>query len=84
MIISVGHRPLLGYLQGNISSFGAWQAATGSDAKSLSVNPLFISAANAHLRPASPLNALATTIGGITTDIDGETRTVAPDMGADS
>lgn len=61
-----------------------WQGATGRDANSKAVDPLFVSATDLHLTQASPLNGMATPIAGITTDFDGETRSAtAPDIGAD-
>ncbi|MGI8436352.1 MAG: Calx-beta domain-containing protein [Chthoniobacterales bacterium] len=61
-----------------------WQGATGRDANSKAVDPLFVSAADLHLTQASTLNGMATPIAGITTDFDGETRSAtAPDIGAD-
>ena len=60
-----------------------WQAATGKDANSKAVDPLFVSATDLHLQSTSPLVAMATPIAGITTDIDGDTRDAVPDIGAD-
>jgi hypothetical protein len=60
-----------------------WQAATGQDANSLAVDPLYVSATDLHLQSASPMRNVGTAGLGITTDIDGETRDGSPDIGAD-
>jgi hypothetical protein len=74
----------LGFLGGNRATLADWRSATGKDASSVAVNPLFVSAVDLHIQLASPLNARATNIGTITTDIDGNARNVTiPDIGAD-
>lgn len=60
-----------------------WQTATGQDANSKAVDPLFVSATNLHLQMTSPMVGMAVTGTGITTDIDGEMRDAMPDIGAD-
>jgi hypothetical protein len=60
-----------------------WQTATGQDANSKAVDPLFVSATNLHLQTGSPMVGMAVTGTGITTDIDGNTRDATPDIGAD-
>jgi hypothetical protein len=61
-----------------------WQAATGQDANSVSVDPLFVSATDLHLQNASPLRGRGTPLAGIDTDIDNLPRSsTAPDIGAD-
>jgi hypothetical protein len=60
-----------------------WQMATGQDASSKSVDPLFVSATDLHLQPTSPLLGMGVSIAGVTTDIDGQTRPATPDIGAD-
>ncbi|MFN8299023.1 MAG: PKD domain-containing protein [Chitinophagales bacterium] len=68
----------------NYANFAAWKTATGKDGNSLNVDPNFVSATDPHLLTSSGLNAKATAIAGITTDIDGETRNATvPDIGAD-
>ena len=61
------------------------QATIGGNANSLNIQPVFVSANDIHLDPTSntALNNQGTTIAGITTDIDGDTRGATPDMGAD-
>jgi hypothetical protein len=78
-----GTSNVLGYQEGNRANFPAWQSATGSDLKSLSIDPLFIAATNLHLQPVSPLNALGIAVPGLATDIDGDARLAIPDIGAD-
>lgn len=65
------------------TTLGDWQTATGQDANSLAVDPLFVSATDLHIQATSPV--LGEGVGGlgVTTDIDGETRDAVPDMGAD-
>lgn len=70
------------------ADLAAWQAGTGKDALSLSVAPVFVSATDLHLAPASNcgLDGKGTAIStpAITTDIDGDTRNATtPDIGAD-
>jgi hypothetical protein len=68
------------------ATLGAWQGAVTQDANSINVAPVFVSATDLHLVPASncALHRRGTPIAGITTDIDGDTRDgVRPDMGAD-
>ena len=65
-----------------------WQTATGQDANSISVDPLFVGAtaptANLHLQGSSPAKGAGTPISGITTDFDGDARSAtAPSIGAD-
>ncbi len=70
----------------NYTTLAAWQGATGQDANSVSIAPIFVSASDMHLEPGSnsSLNNLGTPVAGVTTDIDGNTRDVTnPDMGAD-
>lgn len=69
---------------GDRTSLAAWQAATGKDANSISVDPLYTSATDLHLQLASPLGNAGTPIAGVTVDIDGDTRSLsAPEIGAD-
>jgi CSLREA domain-containing protein len=63
----------------------AWQTATLKDLNSKSADPLFTSATDLHITSgSSPASNAGTPIAGITTDIDGETRSaLTPDIGAD-
>jgi hypothetical protein len=67
------------------TDLAAWQAATGKDANSLSVDPLFTSLTDLHLQAISTLKNAGTTGTGVVIDYDGETRPSgsAPDIGAD-
>lgn len=63
-----------------------WQTYSGQDAHSVSANPRFISGTNLHIDPAvlSWVSDTATPIAGISTDIDGDTRSaLTPDIGCD-
>lgn len=63
-----------------------WQTASGQDANSVSKDVLFVSDTDFHLTGTSngDLDLLATPIAGITTDIDGNTRSkLFPYKGAD-
>ncbi|MPM12559.1 hypothetical protein SDC9_58912 [bioreactor metagenome] len=74
---------VLGYYSGNQADLTAWQTASSKDANSISSDPMFM--ANDDLHVFMPtLNAAATPISGITTDIDGDLRdATTPDIGAD-
>lgn len=64
-----------------------WQTATGTDANSLSVDPLFISTSDLHLQggtPVSPVLSQGGALAAVTSDFDNDPRpATAPDMGAD-
>ena len=67
-----------------------WQAATGQDANSMSVDPQFVApnaaaaTVNLHILPSSPVVLGAIAISGITNDFDNDLRPVAKgDIGAD-
>ncbi|MBK8382473.1 MAG: hypothetical protein IPL16_11405 [Ignavibacteria bacterium] len=67
-------------------NLGAWQIATAQDANSVSGNPQYVSNADLHVSLAtnSVLNNNGGTGTGITTDFDGQSRSVTvPDIGAD-
>lgn len=71
--------------QGGISraNLSAWKAGTSKDANSLSVNPVFFTNEDLHTTLIT-LDSAGTTISGITSDIDGDTRNSSrPDIGAD-
>jgi hypothetical protein len=68
------------------ATLGDWRTGTSQDANSVSINPVFVSAINLHLVPASNglLDNKGTPITGITTDYDGDTRSATtPDLGLD-
>ena len=67
----------------NQPTLADWQSATGLDANSLSVDPIYLATADLHIFNVS-LDSAATPIVGITTDYDGDLRnTTHPDIGAD-
>ena len=66
-----------------IVDFPMWQAISGRDQHSHSVDPLFVSLTDLHTQ-AIALSQAGEPIAGITEDIDGDTRnSTAPDIGAD-
>jgi hypothetical protein len=69
------------------TTLAQWQAGASQDANSISIMPVFVSAAtDLHLNPANNcrIDDKGTPIAGITSDIDGNTRsTTIPDIGAD-
>ena len=68
---------------GDITTIASWRTATGKDAGSVSVNPLFNSTTNLQPQLGSPVLAAGQAAGGITTDILGVTRSATtPSMGA--
>jgi hypothetical protein len=63
-----------------------WQTATAKDVNSITTTPVFVSATDLHLVPASNCNLhrKGIPVSGTTLDFDGDTRhTVKPDIGAD-
>jgi hypothetical protein len=82
----VGQTGGLGITGTDRSTLANWQTATGKDANSVTITPVFVSATNLHLAPASNCNLhrRGTPVTGITVDFDGDTRhSVKPDIGAD-
>jgi hypothetical protein len=73
----------VGFLGSARATLADWQAATGQDANSKAVNPLFVSPTNLHIQNASPMVNMGVTGTGVTTDIDGQSRDSMPDIGAD-
>ena len=71
------------FSNGTAANITAMQSLTGQDANSIAVDPRFVSDVDLHLAPNSPLNSLATTIAGLTTDIDDQARNNPTDIGAD-
>ncbi len=66
-----------------------WQTATGQDANSLSVDPLFVnpngsaSTGDIHIQSGSPVLAMGIAVVGISNDFDNDSRDNPPDIGAD-
>ncbi len=77
--------PNLGYIGADRLDLAAWQTGTGKDANSVSGSPSYVSNTNLHIlfSAVTPVSNSGNTIAGVTTDIDGDTRTSTPDMGAD-
>ncbi|MEO7172251.1 GEVED domain-containing protein [Flavobacterium sp.] len=77
----------IGFMSGVASAtLGAWRTATGKEANSTPIAPVFNSSTDLHLHVGnnSTLDNLGTFIAAVTTDIDGDTRSgTTPDMGAD-
>ncbi len=74
---------LIGFLGSNRATLANWQSATGQDANSLAVDPLFVSApTNYALLKASPMIKAGVTVSGVTGDITTSTRNAIPSIGA--
>lgn len=70
------------FATGSIANFSAWKTSTGKEGNSLNLNPGFTSSTNLHISNTALI--AGTPISGITTDIDGDTRsTTKPTIGAD-
>ncbi|MBV9960792.1 MAG: T9SS type A sorting domain-containing protein, partial [Parafilimonas sp.] len=76
---------IVGFLTSDRLALTDWQTATGKDANSKSLDPMFISSTDLHINTGNGvLDNLGTPITGITIDIDADTRsTTTPDIGAD-
>ncbi|MCX6351965.1 MAG: M4 family metallopeptidase [Bacteroidetes bacterium] len=73
----------LGHYNGtDYNTLTGWQTGTGFDLKSINVNPNFISLTDLH-SGNDTLNEAGLSIAKIFTDIDGESRSTKPDIGAD-
>jgi len=70
-----------GYYGAEIADFSAWQVATGQDANSANINPLFVSSTDLH-PTNSALDNLGQYIPDVPKDYTGVNRTNPPDMGA--
>lgn len=81
-----GAAGVLGFLTADLVTLADIQTATAQDANSINVAPVFVSATDLHLVPASNCNLhrRGTPLAGVTVDFDNDTRsTTKPDMGAD-
>ncbi|WP_168797569.1 MopE-related protein [Neolewinella litorea] len=65
-----------------VTDLAAWRSVSGQDAKSLSVDPQFISTTDLHAQNLA-LSQAGVAVAGVTKDIDGETRANPPSIGAD-
>lgn len=64
------------------ATLAQWKTVTGQETNSISADPLFTSSTNLALQSGSPALNAGVAITGITTDINGTTRSVPPAMGA--
>jgi len=72
------------YFGGAIMDLGTWQATTGFDNNSDTLNPMFTDPEDLHTCQQQFIDAGALPYAWLTTDIDGQMRdTVTPDIGAD-
>ncbi|MFL5771769.1 MAG: beta strand repeat-containing protein, partial [Flavisolibacter sp.] len=77
--------PNLGFIGSTRNNLAAIQAGFGGNANSVSIQPIFVSSSDLHLDQTTngTLDNKGTSVG-VTTDIDGITRsTTTPDIGAD-
>ena len=72
------------------ATLAAWQTATGGDGASLNADPVFVNptgtaaSVDLHLQTSSPASDTGTPITGVTSDFDGDLRSLTtPDIGAD-
>ena len=73
----------LAYFNDNAANLSEWQAISGMDSNSISINPLFLSTNDLHVKKGL-LDGKALPSSIVTDDIDGEIRNIAtPDIGAD-
>jgi len=90
LFLASGNGGILGANGNDRSTLTAWQAATGQDASSFNVDPLFVnptgdaSTVDLHLQPSSPANNGGELTTGVLDDFDGAFRAIGPpDIGAD-
>ncbi|AZB21729.1 hypothetical protein EG338_06325 [Kaistella haifensis] len=80
------HSTPVGFLGTERTDLSAWRIATGKDAKSLNVAPVFVSVSDLHLQPVTAnagLDNTAQLTPAVAVDIDQQTRSATPDIGAD-
>lgn len=79
------HAQTIGYLGGRQTTLANWQNATRKDQNSLNVLPAYTGIDDLHLLPAnnSDLDNKGQPLSTVTIDIDQQTRSTTPDMGAD-
>jgi hypothetical protein len=74
----------VGFLTSARATLTDWQTATGQDANSKAVDPLFVSSTDLHLQPTSTLLSMGSTPSLVSDDVDGDPRPASnPDIGAD-
>jgi hypothetical protein len=77
-----GVEGVLGYIgAAQRTTLAAWQGATGQDANSKNIDPLFVSATDLHASAAG-LDNQGIYLATVTTDLAGVNRTSPPDIGA--
>jgi hypothetical protein len=74
--------PNLAYYLGSHSSLASFKTATGTNANTINVDPVFQSSSDLHTFNTE-LNAKGLNITQVADDIDGDVRTNPPDIGAD-
>ncbi|TDH26894.1 hypothetical protein EXU57_08800 [Segetibacter sp. 3557_3] len=80
---TAGSNYVAGTTNANFSRLPDWQAASGQDAYSVALNPLFINPANGDYSISAPLLKSKGTFVGVTADINNKLRnTKTPDIGA--
>jgi len=77
--------PIAGWAGADKATFALWKTATGKDAHSVNVMPVYASDTDLHLMPSNTgIDGKGNPIATYTTDIDGNIRNVAtPDIGCD-
>jgi len=77
--------PIAGWVGADKATFALWKTATGKDAHSVNVMPLYFSNTDLHLMPSNTgIDGKGNPIATYTTDIDENIRNVAtPDIGCD-
>ncbi|HSA44851.1 MAG TPA: HYR domain-containing protein, partial [Bacteroidales bacterium] len=77
--------PIAGWAGADKATFALWKTASGKDAHSVNVMPVYTSNTDLHLFPSNTgIDAKGNPIATYTTDIDGNIRNVAtPDIGCD-
>ena len=74
----------VGYMQGLVcQNLVAWQDATSRDYNSISHEPYFVSDTDLHIQTFSPCQRRGIYLDLFATDMDGQSRELPPDMGAD-
>ncbi|WP_396190084.1 beta strand repeat-containing protein, partial [Flavobacterium sp.] len=75
----------VGYLSSARTDLAAIQTGFGGNVNSKTIRPNFVSSSDMHLNVGTnaTLDNLGTVLTDVTTDIDGDTRSATPDMGAD-
>jgi hypothetical protein len=75
-----GVGPVVGYLNADRPTLASWQAATGQDTYSVSINPAFVSTTDFH-PTAALLNNKGIYLSSLPRDFSGMLRTNPPDVG---